>query len=101
MKCRHTFTPVAFQEYSDAVNWYLERSSIAADHFVMEVTERINAICEDPFRYRNQYKNFYETSLKKFPFYVIYFVDEKKKLVVIASVYHHKRSVKRKYKKKT
>ena len=100
MSYRHTFTPNAFTEYSDAVKWYLQRSPKAADHFVKEVDARVQLICEDPFRYRNQYKNFYETSLRKFPFYVIYFVDEEKKMVVIASIYHHKRSTKRKFKKK-
>lgn len=101
MSYQHIFTPIAFQEYSDAANWYLQHSAKAAANFIKEVKSRIQLICADPYRYRNNYKNFYEISLRKFPFYVIYFVDEEKKLVVIASVYHHKRATRRKYKKKT
>ncbi len=74
---------------------------LSISDFVKEVKIRIELICTDPHRYRNNYRNFYEISLREFPFYIIYFVDEEKKLVVIASVYHHKRGTKRKYKKKT
>lgn len=101
MNYRHIFSTVAFKEYSDAVSWYMQHSSKAAANFVKEVKIRIELICTDPYRYRNNYRNFYEISIRKFPFYIIYFVDEEKQLVVIASVYHHKRGARRKYKKKT
>jgi plasmid stabilization system protein ParE len=55
-------------------------------------------ICDDPLRYRSTYKKLRETSLKKYPYSIVYFVDEKEQLVVIASVYHHKRDPRRKYK---
>jgi len=101
MSWSHTFTPVAFQEYSEAVTWYKQHSLQAAGNFIKEVTIRIQSICSDPYRYRNRYKNFYETSVKKFLFYIVYFMDDEKKVVVVASIYHHKRSAKRKYRKKT
>jgi mRNA-degrading endonuclease RelE of RelBE toxin-antitoxin system len=97
MSYKHIYTPVAFQEYSDAISWYTQHSSKAAVNFVTEVNNRIQLICIDPYRYRNNYKNFYEVSVRKFPFYIIYFIDKEKNLIVIASVYHHKRSKKRKY----
>lgn len=101
MSYQYVYTPVAFQEYSDAVNWYMQHSSKAAVIFTKEVKNRIQLICTDPYRYRNNYKNFYEVSVRKFPFYIIYFIEDQKQLIVIASVYHHKRRTKRKYNKKT
>jgi plasmid stabilization system protein ParE len=97
MSYRHIYTPFALMEYKDAVSWYAARSGQAAENFVKAVRDCIALICERPLRYRNGYKNFRETSLKKYPFYIIYFTDEGKKTVIIASVYHHKRNPAKKY----
>ncbi len=99
MNYKHIYAPVAFSEYKEAVEWYDERSKTAAENFVRDVKEKIESICLNPLRHRNTYKYFRETSLKKYPFCIVYFVDENKKIVVITSVYHHKRNPKRKYKK--
>lgn len=99
MNYKHFYEPLALSEYKETLRWYDERSKTAAENFVKEIKEKIKSICIDPLRYRNVYKYFRETSLKKYPFYIIYFIDESKKIVVISSVYHHKRNPKRKYKK--
>ena len=98
MNYKHVFAPAALIEYKEAVEWYDERSKTAAENFVRDVKEKIKSICINPLRYRNAYKYFRETSLKKYPFYIVYFVDENKRLVIISSVFHHKRNPKRKYK---
>ena len=99
MSYRYIYEPAALAEYKEAISWYLERSKNAADNFVKEVKERIIMICDDPLRYRSTYKNLRETSLKKYPYSIVYFVDEKKQLVIVSSVYHHKRNPRRKYKR--
>lgn len=91
------YTPVALAEYKDAIIWYDERSKTAAENFVKAVTEKIKTICQDPLRYRSLYKNFKETSLKKYPYCIVYFIDENEHTVIISSVYHHKRNPKKKY----
>jgi plasmid stabilization system protein ParE len=75
MSYRPIYTPIAFNEYKDAVEWYAARSNQAAECFVEAVKERLRLICEKPQHYRNTYKNFRETLLKKYPFYIIYFID--------------------------
>jgi plasmid stabilization system protein ParE len=92
MSYRFIYDPIAKIEYIDATSWYAERSRVAARNFVEEVTETILVICNDPLRYRNTYKNYRETSLKKFPYSIIYFIDENDKVVVIQSVFHQKRN---------
>lgn len=99
MNYKHIYEPVALSEYKEAIQWYDERSKKAAENFVKEVKEKIKSICVDPQRYRNAYKYFRETCLTRYPFYIIYFVDESKKIIVISSVYHHRRNPKGKYKK--
>lgn len=99
MSYRHIYTPVALAEYKDSVSWYEVRSKRAAENFVTAVRDKIKSICDNPLRYKNRYKFFRETSLKKYPFYIIYFVDESKQTIIISSIYHHRRSPKKKYKK--
>ena len=100
MNYRLIYDPIATLEYKAAANWYAERSEAAANKFAREVTRTISIICSDPFRYRNTYRNYRETSLRKFPYSIIYFVDEAGKILIIQSVFHHKRNPRKKYKRK-
>lgn len=99
MSYQYVFDPIAFKEYKSSIKWYLSKSEQAADNFIKEVTARIRAICSDPTRYRNTYNNFREVMLVKFPFSIVYFVDEDNNTVVIVSVFHNKRNPQRKYPK--
>ncbi len=93
------YEPAALAEYKDAISWYLAKSEIAAINFIKEVKDKIAIICNDPLRYKNTYKDFRETAIKKFPYSIVYFVDEVNKVVIIAAVYHQKRAPKRKFRK--
>lgn len=82
----------AAQEYENAFEWYQQRSEAAADNLIIEVEETIRAVCQDPHRYKKTYKKVYEISLKKYPYYLIYLIDDMKKVVTIISLFHHKRN---------
>jgi plasmid stabilization system protein ParE len=98
MQYSYLYTPVAAKQYTNTVQWYNKRSVQAAENFIVEVEQKINTICSDPKRYANHYKNFRETSLKKYPYSIIYFVDEPNKTIVITALHPHKSTPKRKYK---
>lgn len=99
MAYQYIFDPIAATEYEDAFNWYEEKSTIAADNLIVAVQEAITVVCFNPYRYRNTHKNLRELSLKKYPYNLIYFIDEDKKLITVISLYHHKRNPKGKYDK--
>jgi plasmid stabilization system protein ParE len=99
MAWHYTFNPEAAIEYEDAFKWYESKSKIAADKFIIAVQDAIAAVCAKPFRYRNTYKDLRELLLKRYPFTLIYFVDEKEKLIIIISLFHQKRNPKKKYSK--
>ena len=99
MAYKYIFDPIAADEYQDAFQWYEERSKIAADNLILAVQDAINAICADPYRYRNTYKSLRELKIRKYPYQVIYLIDKKKKLIIIISLYHNKRHPKGKYNK--
>ena len=96
---QYIFDPLAANEYEEAFKWYEQRSLVAADNLIVAVQEAIIAICTDPYRYRNTYKKVRELNLKKYPYALIYFIDENKQLITIISLFHHKRNPKRKYRK--
>ena len=93
----YIFEPNAAKEYEETLIWYEERSILAADNFIIAVQEGIKQACSDPFRYRNLYSNLREITLRKYPFNLIYYVNESKMEIVIVSVFHHKRNPKNKY----
>jgi plasmid stabilization system protein ParE len=93
------YSPEALSEYKEAVSWYLERSNVVAERFVIAVREKVKEISNDPYRYKTTYSFFKESSLKKFPFNIVYFIDEKLKTVIITSIFHHRRNPKKKFKK--
>lgn len=99
MSYKLVYSPEALIEFKDAISWYNVRSKRAAENFVTAVKQKTSNICKNPHLFRNSYKYFRQTSLKKFPFYLIYFIDEKEKTVILTSIYHHKRDPKRRYNK--
>ena len=89
----------AIAEYEAAALWYRERSIQAAQNFETAVNKNIDILRTYPTRYRKTYKEFREIHLDKYPFNIIYLVDEIKLKVIISSLYHYKRNPKNKYKK--
>ena len=87
----------AAKEYLLAIAWYKERSLIAAENFVKEVNETFTNIEAQPSRYRNIYKHFYEIKVRKYPYSIVYFIDEEKGSIVITTVFHYKRNPKKKF----
>ncbi len=55
---------------------------MAAYNFIKEVKQSIELICSDPTRYRNTYKEFRETSLKKYPYAIVYLIDKEKEQIL-------------------
>ena len=89
----------AQNEYESSINWYNERSWPAADQFIEAVDNALQLICEYPMRWRNEYREYYELGVKKYPFSIVYTIDPEQELVIVSSIYHHSRNPQKKYKK--
>ena len=98
MPYKISFRKRATKEYIEATAWYQERSLQAAENFVSIVQQTLNEIKNQPDHFRIVYKNFHQTKTKKFPFNIVYFIDEKKQSVIITILFHHKRNPKKKFK---
>jgi plasmid stabilization system protein ParE len=97
MDYRVTFRKRASEEYLDALLWYKYRSIYAAENFVIVINETIKNISLNPKKYKNTYKEFYEAKTKKYPFSIVYFIDEEIKTIVIVSIFHFKRNPRKKF----
>src|ERR1700749_399165 len=97
MAYKYIFDPIAADEYEEAFKWYEKKSAVAADGLIIAVQDAIFAVCANPDRYRNTYKSLGEITLKKYPYNLIYYIDQNKKVIIITSSYHHKRNPKGKY----
>lgn len=94
------FEKKAQEEYEDALFWYLEASEKVAGNFIIAIDNTLQLICEHPNRWRNEYKDYFELRLKKFP-YKIYVINEEKKLIHILSVFHQNQNPSGKYPRKS
>jgi plasmid stabilization system protein ParE len=97
MAYKITFRERASREFLNSLFWYKERSLIAAENFVGAIDDTLERISVGPTSFRNTYKEFYEASAKKFPFSIVYFIDHTNKRVVIVSIFHFRRSPKKKF----
>jgi plasmid stabilization system protein ParE len=99
MRYGYILDELAQQEYEDAIIWYLNRSLQACENFILAVDETLTLICDHPTRWRNEYKDFYELGLKKYPYTIIYTVNPDHEIIYIIAIHHHKRSPRKKYRK--
>jgi len=82
----------ADNEFAESAMWYLmeEQSPQSAERFEEEVEEAYREIQKAPYRFPARKKGLRAWPLKKFPFSILYFIEEDE--IVVASIYHHKRS---------
>ncbi|MEN9448512.1 MAG: hypothetical protein RJA25_1802 [Bacteroidota bacterium] len=97
---QYLLEPKAQSEYEHSVEFYAERSELATLQFIDVVEKAIGQICQKPYSNKNIHKNYYEISLAKYPFALIYTIEEELKLIIIVSMYHHSRNPRHKYKAK-
>ncbi len=91
------FRKKAAKEYIAAIAWYKERSLQAAENFVLMAQAALKEIEIQPENFRIVYNQFHQVKTKKFPYNIVYFIDEKKKAVVITIFFHQKRNPKKKF----
>ena len=99
MSYTYALLETAQMEYEDSIIWYQQRSPQAAENFMLAVEETLQTICNNPYRWRNEYKNYHELVVKKYPYSIVYMIEPENERVLVTAIYHGKRSPKGKYKK--
>jgi plasmid stabilization system protein ParE len=86
-------------EFADAFVWYEEQQEGLGESFIVAVESKLTQICDNPFHNKISNKKFHEALTDKFPFLIVYFVDEKNKLVIVTAIFHTSRNPKNKFKR--
>lgn len=97
MSFQYVLHKSAQEDYEKSLKWYLKKSLKAAEGFVEAVDFALLKICSHPKRWRNTYKHYYELGLKKYPFVIIYSIEEEMNTILVWKIYHYKRNPKKKY----
>jgi len=72
----------AIKEYSDSLAWYKKNSFQAAENFQIIISNTVTAIAHDAYSFKNSYKKFYIARTRKFPFTIVFFIEEGDKLLL-------------------
>ena len=97
MTFTYVLRPQAQNEYEDSFLWYLGRSIPTAENFINHLENTFDLLCENPFLGKCIYRNVYELMVKKFPFNVVYFIEEANNQIVVVSIFHDKRNPEKKF----
>jgi toxin ParE1/3/4 len=90
MKYRVIVRPEAEHDLKEAFSWYEDNRIGLGYDFLLQVDAGINFIKRNPAVHPIEYKETRKHLIKRFPYKIIYLVEEKK--IVILAVIHSKRS---------
>ena|ERR1043165_8592767 len=97
MKLDYTLAREAQKDFENSLRWYNERSINAGEGFIEDFEQTIATICETPLRWANTVAHYHEVSMKRYPFRIVYFIDEEVPVIVVVRIYHHSRNPDEKY----
>jgi toxin ParE1/3/4 len=92
------FASKALKELEESAAWYEKQRQGLGAQFEEAVFLKAEQILETPERYPVQARMKRQVAIRKFPFVIIYRIDEDRKIVVITSIFHGKRNPAGKYK---
>ena len=92
MLCTHILLEAAQEEYESSLRWYVVSSEQSAVNYIGAIDVTFESICDYPARWRNKYKDFFELGVKKYPYTIIYTIESQNKLIIVHSIFHHKRN---------
>jgi plasmid stabilization system protein ParE len=90
MALRVVFRDHAIAEIEEAIDWYEAQRPGLGEEFFAAVSTSVNLIESNPFHYQRILKNRRRAVVARFPFNLIYFVNEDE--VVIVACLHGRRS---------
>ena len=99
MSYSYILLEAAQEEYELSVKWYIIKSEQSAVKFIEAIDVTLESICDYSTSWRNKYKNFFELGVKKYPFTIIYTIDNQNKLIIVHSIFQHKMNPLKKYNK--
>lgn len=91
------FHPEASIDFIESKVWYELQQEGLGERFSDAVRSTLDLIQNKPELFQKTKNNFREAVTPVFPFTLVYQVKKRKKLIIIAAIYHGKRNPKGKY----
>jgi hypothetical protein len=79
--------PRAILDIQDAIDYYDSKQNGLGKYFLQVVEEHIITLTKSPF-FQIRYKDYHGFPILKFPFILLYYIDEKLKIIYIMSVFN-------------
>ena len=79
--------PRAILDIQDAIDYYDSKQNGLGTYFFQVVEEHIITLTKSPF-FQIRYKDYHYFPIRKFPFILLYYIDEKLKIIYIMSVFN-------------
>ncbi len=85
----------AEDELSDAYDWYERKQQSLGNKLYDEVNHYLTLIEENPYQFPVKYtEELRSASLNRFPYLILYWIDELNNIVFIVSIFHTSRNPK-------
>jgi plasmid stabilization system protein ParE len=94
-----TLREEAVKDFTDAYVWHEEQQDGLGGQFRIEFQKKLELICNNPFHYKKPYKRFHEALTDRFPFLIVYTVEEKINQIVVIAIFHTSRNPKNKFRR--
>lgn len=80
--------PIVHNDLQKAKKWYHEKSPDLAQEFKTEVNNEIDYLGKNPHHFQKRYKTLRQALINRFPYFIFYLVEERRKRVVVFGVLH-------------
>jgi|ERR1051326_1295815 plasmid stabilization system protein ParE len=80
--------PEAEQDVDESYAWYKEQEPGLGEEFLRCVDARVLSICRNPRLYPIAHESYRRALVRRFPYAIFYEHEERRKRVVIYSVFH-------------
>jgi len=71
-----------------------------ANDLIGKIEHSLRLISLNPNRWRHEHENFRELKINKFPYQIVYLVDDHEKQVLIVAIFHTSNDPSKKYRKR-
>ena len=86
----------AITDLQESYDWYEERTTGLGEEFAEEVDEYLFLVANTPYHFAVQFSEKYRfAALHRFPFRIVYYIDEEPKIIFVTAIFHTSRDPKR------
>ena len=86
-----TFMPLASEDLTEILGWYKNQQNDSDKRFIIEMSKVLKRLESLPQTFPFEHPPLRKGFLKKFPYKVLYFIDEIKLEILIVAVVHQSR----------